>query len=59
MSIGATVFSARAGSILSVDGNDLAVLEAAEENDPDPELLKRTVETSIKIGLDALVAVEL
>lgn len=55
----ASVFGARAGSVLSVDGNALAVLEAAEENDPDPELLKRTVEKSIKIGLDALVAVEL
>jgi uridine phosphorylase len=55
----ASVFGARAGAVLSVDGNALAVLESAEDNDPDPELLKRTVEKSIKIGLDALIAVAL
>lgn len=55
----ASLFGAKAGAILSVDGNALAVLDSAEDNDPDPELLKRTVDKGITIALDALVAVEL
>jgi len=53
----ASVFGAKAGAILSVDGNALAVLDSAEENDPDPEMLSRTVDKGISIALDALIAV--
>ncbi len=53
----ASVFGAKAGAILSVDGNALAVLDSAEDNDPDPEMLKRTVDKGISIALDALIGV--
>lgn len=55
----ASIHGVKAGSILSVDGNALAVLDSAEDNDPDPEMLKNTVEKGIKIALDALVDVKL
>ncbi|MDH6363954.1 uridine phosphorylase [Enterococcus sp. PF1-24] len=56
--VAASMFGKKAGSILSVDGSALAVLESAEDNDPDPQLLERTVDESIKIALDAIVQIE-
>lgn len=56
--IAASMFKKKAASILSVDGSALAVLESAEDNDPDPELLAKTVEASIQIALEAIVEVE-
>ncbi|MGB3366611.1 MAG: nucleoside phosphorylase [Acidaminobacteraceae bacterium] len=55
----ASIHRVKAGAILSVDGNALAVLDSAEDHDPDPEMLKNTVEKGIKIALDALVDVKL
>ncbi|MCI1902525.1 MAG: nucleoside phosphorylase [Enterococcaceae bacterium] len=56
--IAASMFRKKAGSILSVDGSALAVLECAEDNDPDPEVLEKTVNESIQIALDAIVNIE-
>ncbi len=54
-----SVFGAKVGAILSVDGNALAVLDSAEDNDPDPEMLAKTVEKGITIALDALIKVSI
>lgn len=55
----ASIHGVKAGAILSVDGNALDVLDSAEDCDPDPEMLKNTVEKGVRIALDALIAVEL
>ncbi len=55
----ASIHSIKAGSILSVDGNALAVLQSAEDCDPDPQMLKETVEKGIVIALDALISVDI
>lgn len=57
--IAASMYQKKAGSILAIDGSALAVLESAEDNNPDPEMLKRTVNESIKVGLDALVSIKI
>lgn len=56
--IAASMFGKKSAAILSVDGSALAVLQSAEDNDPDPELLKKTVSESIRIALDTIVEVE-
>lgn len=56
--IAASMFGKKSGAILSVDGSALAVLESAEDNDPDPELLEKTVDESIRIALEAIVKIE-
>ena len=53
--VAASMYGIKAGSILSVDGNALKVLQKAEENNPDPELLKKTVNTCADVALEALV----
>lgn len=55
----ATMYNVKAGAILATDGNALSVLDCAEDNDPDPELLKSTVQKGIQIALDALIEVEI
>ncbi|WP_156300397.1 nucleoside phosphorylase [Streptobacillus canis] len=55
----ASMYGVKSGSILAVDGNALAVLNSAEDNDPDPELLKNTVEKCAEIALDALINIKL
>lgn len=56
--VAASMFGKKSAAILSVDGSALAVLQSAEDNDPDPELLKKTVDESIRIALDTIVEVE-
>ena len=53
-----SIYGIKTGSILSVDGNALAVLDCAEDNNPDPELLKKTVEKCADIALEALINVK-
>ena len=55
----ATMYGIKAGSIMSVDGNALKVLDKAEENNPDPELLQKTVNTCADVALEALISIEL
>lgn len=55
----ATMFGIKSGSILAVDGNALAVLNSAEDNDPDPEILKNTVEKCSEIALETLINLEI
>lgn len=57
--VAASMYGIKAGSILSVDGNALKVLQKAEENNPDPELLKKTVNTCADVALEALVNIKL
>ncbi|WP_068268665.1 nucleoside phosphorylase [Caviibacter abscessus] len=54
-----SLYNVKVGSILSVDGNALEVLNSAEDNDPDPEVLKETVEECAIIALDALIKIEI
>lgn len=56
--IAASMYNKKSASILSVDGSALAVLQSAEDNNPDPELLQRTVDESIKIALDTIVEID-
>ncbi|UYP01226.1 nucleoside phosphorylase [Oceanotoga sp. DSM 15011] len=51
----ASMFDVKAGSILSVDGNALDVLDAADECEQDPGLLTKTVDKTIEIALDAII----
>lgn len=55
----ASIYGIKSGSILAVDGNALDVLNSAEDNDPDPEILKNTIEKCSQIALDTLINIEL
>lgn len=55
----ASMYNVKAGAILAVDGNALSVLDSAEDNDPDPELLKNTIDKCAEIVFEALINIEL
>ncbi len=54
-----SMYNVKTGSILSVDGNALAVLDSAETNNPDPVLLKRTIASCADIAFDALIKIKI
>lgn len=54
-----SMYNVKTGAIMSVDGNALKVLDKAEDNNPDPELLKKTVNICADVALEALVSIEL
>ena len=55
----ASLYNIKAGAILAVDGNALAVLDSAEDNDPDPELLNKTVQTCADVVFEALININI
>lgn len=55
----ASIYGIKSGAILSVDGNALEVLKEAEKNDPDPDLLKNTINKCADIALDSLISIKL
>ncbi len=55
----ASLYGVKAGAILAVDGNALAVLDSAEDNDPDPELLNKTVQTCADVVFEALININI
>lgn len=54
-----SIYKIKTGSILSVDGNALEVLKAAEKNDPDPESLQNTINKCADIALESLISIEI
>lgn len=55
----ASMYNIKAAAILAVDGNALSVLDSAEDNDPDENLVKNTIDKCVDIVFEALINITL